>query len=307
MIVDVHWHLFVAFEKHPSARPLSARTDHLGGERIASFDLGLVPDWQKREQELAAWLDEAGVDVAVLVLADYGLLVKDNVFSIEGENLIQAEVMRRNPNRLLSFFGVDPRRPEAADMFERYLSKGDTKGLKIHPTAGFFPYDRSAYPLYELCVQYDVPVLFHCGPMRAPLYSRYSRPMEFDDVAADFPNLTMILGHAGEDLWRETVSVARKKPNMYVDLSYWQPDFKYTEEWVSAISHMRDTLGVERILFGSDHPGMSRISGIPLKEWINIFQGLPVLAKKYGHSFSDSDVEAILGGNGARILKLSGS
>ena len=304
MIVDVHWHLFVAFEKHPSTREASSRSEELGGEKIASFDLGLVPDWEARERELASWLDEEGVDVAVLVLAEYGLLLKDNVFSVEGENLIQAEIMRRHPGRLISFFGVDPRRPEAADMFERYLRNGDAKGLKIHPTVGFYPYDRSAYPLYELCVQYDVPVLFHCGPMRSPFYSRYARPMAFDDVAADFPNLTMILGHAGEDLWQETISVARMKPNVYVDLSYWQPEFKFTEEWITAISRMKDILGAEHILFGSDHPGMTRISGVPLKKWIGIFQDLPVLAKKYGHSFTDGEVEAILGASAARILKL---
>ena len=305
MIIDVHWHLWVAFEKHPSTRLASSLTAELGGERISHFDLGLVPDWEKRERQLVQWLDDEGVDVAVLVLAEYGLLLSDNVFSVEGENRMQAEIMRRHPDRLISFFGIDPRRPEAADMFERYLRNGDAKGLKLHPTAGFFPHDRAAYPLYELCVQYDVPVLFHCGPMRSPFYSRYARPMEFDDVAADFPDLNIILGHAGEDLWLETISVARMKPNVYVDLSYWQPELRYPEDWINAIGHMRNILGAERILFGSDHPGMTHISGVPLKQWIEVFTDLPDRGKKHGYDFSDGDVEAILGGNAARILKLS--
>ena len=305
MIIDVHWHLWVAFEKHPSTRRASSLTAELGGERISSFDLGLVLDWEKRERQLVQWLDDEGVDVAVLVLAEYGLLLSDNVFSVDGENRMQAEIMRRHPDRLISFFGIDPRRPEAADMFERYLRNGDAKGLKLHPTVGFFPHDRAAYPLYELCVQYDVPVLFHCGPMRSPFYSRYARPMEFDDVAADFPDLNMILGHAGEDLWQETISVARMKPNIYVDLSYWQPELRYPEDWINAIGHMRNILGAERILFGSDHPGMTHISGVPLKQWIEVFTDLPDRGKKHGYEFSDADVEAILGGNAARILKLS--
>ena len=305
MIIDVHWHLFVAMEKHPSTREASTRTEELGGERIDSFDLGLVPDWEKRERELFAWQEEEGVDLAVLVLADYGLLLTDNVFSLEGENRIQAEIMRRHPDRFLSFFGTDPRRPEAAEMFERYLRNGDAKGLKIHPTVGVFPHDRSAYPLYELCSQYEVPVLFHCGPMRSPLYSRFARPMEFDEVAADFPDMTIILGHAGEDLWQETVAVARMKPNLYVDLSYWQPAYKFREEWIAAVSKMRDVLGTERVLFGSDHPGMSRIADFPLKQWIDVFKGLPGLAREFGHRFSEDEVDAILGGNAARILKLT--
>ena len=242
--------------------------------------------------------------MACLVLAEYGLRLTDNIFSVDGENRIQAEVMRRHPGRLLSFFGIDPRRPESADMFQRYLRNGDAKGLKLHPTAGFFPHDKSAYRLYELCVEYDVPVLYHCGPMRAPFYSRFARPMEFDDVAADFPNLNIILGHAGEDLWPEAVSVARMKPNVYVDFSYWQPAFKFREEWITAIAKMRDVLGVERLLFGSDHPGMTRISNFPLKEWIDVFRGLPGLGREFGHQFSENDVDAILGDNAARLLKL---
>ncbi|MCE2403795.1 MAG: amidohydrolase [Dehalococcoidia bacterium] len=304
MIVDVHWHLWVAMEKHPSTRAASAKTEELGGERIAGFDIGLVPDWEKREQDLVRWLDEDGVDVACLVLAEYGLILNDNIFSVDGENRIQAEIMRRHPDRLLSFFGIDPRRPESADMFERYLRNGDAKGLKLHPTAGFFPHDRSAYPLYELCVEYDVPVLYHCGPMRAPFYGRFARPMEFDDVAADFPDLNIILGHAGEDLWEETVSVARMKPNMYVDFSYWQPALRFEDEWVRAVARMRDVMGVERLLFGSDHPGMTRIANFPLGDWLNVWRDLPALGKKYGHKFTADEVDGILGDNAARLLKL---
>ena len=109
MIVDVHWHLWVAMEKHPSTRAASARSEELGGERIKGFEIGLVPDWEKREQDLVRWLDEDGVDVACLVLAEYGLILKDNIFSVEGENRMQAEIMRRHPDRLLSFFGIDVR------------------------------------------------------------------------------------------------------------------------------------------------------------------------------------------------------
>ena len=64
-------------------------------------------------------------------------------------------------------------------------------------------------------------------------------------------------------------------------------------------------MGVERLLFGSDHPGMTRIANFPLGEWLNVWRDLPALGKKYGHKFTADEVDGILGDNAARLLKLS--
>ena len=50
--------------------------------------------------------------------------------------------------------------------------------------------------------------------------------MLFDEVAADFPDMTIVMAHAGQDLWPEALNVARMKPNMMLELSMWQPKFK---------------------------------------------------------------------------------
>jgi predicted TIM-barrel fold metal-dependent hydrolase len=66
---------------------------------------------------------------------------------------------------------------------------------------------------------------------------------------------------------------------------------------------MKDTIGVERIIFASDLPGLRR--AMPLRTWVEVFRDLPALAREYGYSITDQDVRAILGGNAARILGLA--
>ena len=100
-------------------------------------------------------------------------------------------------------------------------------------------------PLYEICVATGLPVLFHSGPGFHPLlYGKSAHPLEFDQVAADFPNLDMILGHAGGDWWQDCVTVAKSHPNIYPEISEWQAKFKADEEGtVRAIDQMIRSLG----------------------------------------------------------------
>jgi predicted TIM-barrel fold metal-dependent hydrolase len=139
--------------------------------------------------------------------------------------------------------------------------------------------------------------------MPSPLYSRFTEPFQFDDVAADFPDMNIVLAHSGQDHWPEALSVARSKPNVYLELSMWQPKWKYPDEFLFAINRMRDTIGIERILWGSDFPGLR--SYMSLKEWTDLFKRLPSLGEEHGYRFDDGDVDALLGGNSARLLKMS--
>ena len=64
---------------------------------------------------------------------------------------------------------------------------------------------------------------------------------------------------------------------------------------------MRNALGIERLVWGTDFPAMRRL--ISLVECVEVVQRLPSLGAQHGFKFSEEDVEAILGGNAARLLK----
>ncbi len=57
----------------------------------------------------------------------------------------------------------------------------------------------------------------HTGPMRP---SETGRPIPYiDEVALDFPELSIVCGHVGYPWTEEMVAVARKHPNVYIDTS----------------------------------------------------------------------------------------
>jgi predicted TIM-barrel fold metal-dependent hydrolase len=70
-----------------------------------------------------------------------------------------------------------------------------------------------------------------------------------DDVAADFPNLTIILAHPGWPWINDQIAVALHKPNVYIDLSGWSPKYipkELIHESITRLNH--------KVLFGSDYP-----------------------------------------------------
>ena len=95
-------------------------------------------------------------------------------------------------------------------------------------------------------------MLHHSGERFHPLlYSRFTHPLEFDQVAVDFPRLKMILGHAGGLWWEDCATIARVHENVVVDLAEWQTKLRdKPQETLAALDHMRhfprqrtDTLG----------------------------------------------------------------
>ena len=94
---------------------------------------------------------------------------------------------------------------------------------------------------------------------------KYSNPIYLDDVAADFPDMPIILAHPSVPWQDEALSVATHKPNVYIDLSGWSP--KYFEP---KLVQYANTLLKDRILFGSDNPVI-----LP-DRWLAEFEKLPI-------------------------------
>ena len=307
MIIDIHRHMWSSAQRHPLVREIAHSAPNIRYHQPE--EIPLVPDVDATADAIVAEMDGAGVDVSALLMAYYHMRLGDAIFSPEGENRVQVYMAERHPGRLIPFFGIDPRRPDAATMFDKALKEWGVRGLKLHPTVGFFPHDRVCYPLYDKCVEHGVPVILHTGPMQSPLYGRYARPTEFDDVAADFPELTLIMAHSGQGhiavshLWIEALAVAREKPNVVLELSLWQIIYRDDPgAFVRALDTMRREIGIERIVFGSDFPGPREV--LPLKEWVCAIKQLPSLGEQQEVPFDDRDVDAILGDNSARILRL---
>ncbi len=170
-----------------------------------------------------------------------------------------AEVAAANPDVLIPFASVDPARGRRGVLeARRLIADYGVRGFKFHPNLqAFFPNDRKAYPLYEEITAAGLPALFHSGhsgigsglPGGGGIRLKYSNPMYVDDVAADFPELTIVLAHPSFPWQDEAISVALHKQQVYIDLSGWSPKY-----FPPQLVQYANTLLRDRVLFGSDYP-----------------------------------------------------
>src|SRR3982751_1142043 len=164
----------------------------------------------------------------------------------------------RHADVLIPFASVDPGAGAEAVALLRDLVAAGARGLKLHPSVqAFAPNDLAVYPLYEAAGELGVPIVFHTGqtgigaglPGGRGIKLRYSDPMLLDDVAADFPGLTVVLAHPSVPWQDQAISIATHKANVYIDLSGWSPKY-----FPSQLVRAANTLLKRKVLFGSDFP-----------------------------------------------------
>lgn len=205
-----------------------------------------------------------------------------------------ADAVKRHPDVLLGFGSVDPTRGLAAiDETRRCVEVLGLRGMKLHPgLQRFSPNDERYYPLWDACSSLKIPVLFHTGmsgigagmPGGDGIKLRYTQPILLDDVAADFPSLTIIGAHPSWPWQDEMLAMARHKANVYIDLSGWAPKY-----FPPALVQQASTLLQDKCLFGTDFPL------IPTERWLSEFAELPI---------KEAARPKILRTNAARILGL---
>jgi predicted TIM-barrel fold metal-dependent hydrolase len=102
-----------------------------------------------------------------------------------------------------------------------YLKDGLVKGLKLYPGyEPFYPHDKRLQVVYDLAVEFDVPVMFHSGDTYSPKGKiRFSHPIHIDDVAVDNPELKIVICHVGNPWIKDCMEVVYKNKNCYADVS----------------------------------------------------------------------------------------
>jgi len=171
-----------------------------------------------------------------------------------------AEMANDNSDIMIAFGSVDPHKGRMGQReIVRLIEEYGVKGFKFHPTCqGFFPNDQKlAYSYYEILQHYKMPAIFHSGhsgvgtgmPGGGGLRLKYSNPIHLDDVAADFPDMTVIIAHPSWPWQDEALSVCLHKPNVYIDLSGWSPKYFQPQLIQYANTQLK-----KKMLFGSDYP-----------------------------------------------------
>ncbi len=199
--------------------------------------------------ELVAEMDAAGIAQSVLLAPDFTYALEGGRLTIEEILLHHKSVCERHPGRFYVFGGVDPRwGTDGIDLFERSLRELGFHGLKVYPPCGFHSSDPRLYPYYEICAQWQVPVLIHIGGTSPALAFDTASPVMLDKAARDFPQLNFILAHGSVSYVEECAMMCAFRPNVYLDVSGFQ----------TADLAMMDQLFrrgfPHKVLFGTDWP-----------------------------------------------------
>lgn len=203
-----------------------------------------------------------------------------------------AECVRRWPDTFTGFGTVDPWKGAMAVNEAARVRDLALKGLKFHPQQqAFYPNDPRFYPLWEQAQRLGLIVLFHSGttgvgagrPGGGGIKLGYARPIPYmDDVAAEFPDLTIVLAHPAWPWQEEQLAMLVHKPNVYMDLSGWSPKY-FSPSLITYANHMVS----DKVLFGSDYPAITP------ERWLRDFESA---------GFTDEVRPKILRENAARLL-----
>jgi len=176
-----------------------------------------------------------------------------------------------------------------------YLKDGRVKALKLYPGyEPFYPYDRRCQVLYDLAMEFDVPVMFHTGDTYNPRGKlRYSHPLNIDDVAVDNPALKIVICHIGNPWIRDCMEVVYKNKNCWADISgLVLGDFKsqFKRFMLRQVKEMILYAGEPRyLLYGTDWP-ICR-----MRTYLQFVREL---------GLGEAKQKAILGSNAVQLFKL---
>ncbi len=190
-------------------------------------------------------------------------------------------------DRLIPFGSINIESPvEPATQAEHCIRTLRCRGLKLLPSySRYYPDDSRIQPVYEVAQSAGVPVMFHTGTSLFPgSRIRYANPLLLDDLAEDFPDLTIVMSHGGRPFWyAEAEWMLRRHPNTYIDVTGIPP--KQLPEVFPKIDRLPD-----RFIFGTDWPMVASMG-----EQARQIRELPL---------KPQTIEAILWDNGARLLGL---
>lgn len=193
---------------------------------------------------------------------------KGVIFAGNGANNEEVfETCSRYPDVYYGLAYADPRDgiQKTYCTLEKAYLEYNLKGLNLSPWwTGVRPLDPSCYPLYALSEKLGKMVQIHASihyNTKVPL--EVCDPMQIDKLAVDFPELRIVMSHAGMGFGTAAVTVASRHNNVYLEFSGLHPKH-LPPEMLYAVN----TILKEKSLFGTNYPCLGFEAVAPWKKAI---------------------------------------
>ena len=239
-------------------------------------------------EEYIKKMDRAGIERSFLIANRNGDLRVRHSKETPYERVY--EICRKYPERFSGLAGVDPTRGMAGlRELEKAVREYGFVGAHLYPHwFGLAPNHAKYYPYYAKCCELDISIMMQVG--NCLVYNKDRRlptvaqPITLDQVAIDFPELTLIGIHIGWPWHNEMIAMAWKHPNIYIGVDAYGP-----KHWPQEIVNYANTFGQDKVIFGSDWPVID-----PERSLVEMDM----------HNFRPESLRKILRDNTVRIFKL---
>jgi predicted TIM-barrel fold metal-dependent hydrolase len=198
-------------------------------------------------------MDRANIERSFLIAVRAGDLKVRGSFELPYERV--AKVCQKWPDRFSGLAGIDPFRGMQG-LRDLTAAVNDLGFVGAHLYPHWFslaPDHAKYYPYYAKCAELDVPLMMQVGHNLVYSQERrlpsVGRPILLDQIAIDFPELTLIGIHIGIPWTEEMISMCWKHKNVYMAGDAYAP-----KHWPEAFVHYANTYGREKVLFGTDWP-----------------------------------------------------
>jgi len=284
----------IALEEHFATPAFWAGAGRALAQQAKALGHGqIVEELNELGERRIAAMDEAGIDVQVLSLTSPGVEQLDpaDAVSLAREtNDLLAETVRAHPNRFAGLATVPTPDPEAAVAeLDRAVTRLGFKGAVINGhTRGRYLDDEFFWPILASAEALGVPIYLHPTPppnavVEASYHGNYSQAVAgalattawgwhvetathvlrlvLSGAFDRFPKLQLIVGHMGEGLsfmlprFEQVMAhVAKLERPIH---AYFLENLHYTFaafNWTPTFLNLLLQVGVDRILFATDHP-----------------------------------------------------
>jgi uncharacterized protein len=268
-----------------------------GPEQIANGQTGFdarfmdqvrMPDAMRKgvdADDYVRIMDEAGIEHSLLIAVRAGDRNWKGSFEVPYETV--ARWCDRHPTRFSGLAGADPTRGmEQLRDLERAAELGFV-GVHAYPHWFRLPPDAALwYPIYAKCCELDLPYMLQVGQnliyqkdVRLP---SVARPILLDQVAIDFPELTLIGIHVGTPWADEMIAMAWKHERVFIGIDAYAP-----KHLPASLVHYMNSYGSHKVLFGTDWPVIDPRRGV---------------AEVKAHNLRPEAYDNVMRGNALRIF-----
>lgn len=230
------------------------------------YDVNIAQAWTKRLQvSIADSMINKSMEMCIQEM-DNANVVKGVVpvrKSSGGNNTDFTALAEQYPNRFIGFAGIDPLVDDYNFEIENNIINGSFSGVIMEPgycKKPLYADNEVFFPIYEKCQENNIPILLSFGGLIGPNHS-YSKPIYIDNIAATFPKLKIVIGHAAWPFATEMAHVAFCKENVYMSPDIYLINAPGFKTYIDAANFLYD-----KVIFASAYPG------VPMQEAINFYK-----------------------------------